>query len=234
MIYKNCNSMSCEPPRLVVMLTYNDFTVDNAEEIFDQCRDSKAQFWGMKESPLSIDRMKSLYMKMRDSGKTTLLEVVCYDEESGMRGAEIAAECGVDILMGTMFYPSIAKFCKSHNIKYMPFVGDIEGRPSVLKGEMDGIVRQAEEAIRCGADGIDILGYRYEGDPVALNKTLVKGCPADVCIAGSIDSFQRLDEVRQTGAWGFTIGSAFFDNKFGGSFAEQINKVVDYLNSHIS
>ena len=28
-------------------------------------------------------------------------------------------------------------------------------------------------------------------------------------------SFQRLDEVKATGAWAFTIGGAFFEKKFG-------------------
>ncbi|MCM1153696.1 MAG: hypothetical protein NC328_08605 [Muribaculum sp.] len=216
-------------PRLVVMLTYNDFTVDNAEEIFEECKDSKAAYWGMKECPLPLDRMKALYSRMKECGKTTLLEVVCYDEASGLKGARVAVECGVDILMGTMFFSSIAALCKAHNIKYMPFVGDIEGRPSVLRGEVEGIVKRAGEVLAAGADGIDILGYRYTGDPFQLNRALVSGCEGNVCIAGSIDSYRRLEEVKRTRPWGFTIGSAFFNKKFGESFAEQIDKVVEYM-----
>ena len=50
------------------------------------------------------------------------------------------------------------------------------------------------------------------------------------CIAGSIDSFQRLDELKEASPWAFTIGGAFFKNKFEGTFCEQIDKACDYMN----
>ena len=50
-----------------------------------------------------------------------------------------------------------------------------------------------------------------------------------VCLAGSVSSYQRLDEVKDADSWTFTIGGAFFENKFDGTFAEQIDKVVDYM-----
>ena len=34
--------------QLIVMLTYNDQTVNNAYDIFDQCRSSQAEYWGFK------------------------------------------------------------------------------------------------------------------------------------------------------------------------------------------
>ena len=39
----------------------------------------------------------------------------------------------------------------------------------------------------------------------------------------------RLDEVKNVKPWAFTIGSAFFENKFDGTFKEQINKVYEYI-----
>ena len=158
--------------------------------------------------------MKQLYAHMKACGKTTFLEVVAYSEAEGLAGARIAAECGCDILMGTTFATSILHVCQQHGIKYMPFVGRVSGRPSV------------------GAYGIDLLGYRYTGDAVALNWAIMQGVPAPVCLAGSIDSYQRLDEVCQAAPWAFTIGSAFFENKFDGTFAEQIDKVCDYVARH--
>ena len=74
-----------------------------------------------------------------------------------------------------------------------------------------------------------ILGYRYLGDPVELNKEIVENLHAPVCVAGSVDSYERLDEIKKLNPWAFTIGSAFFDNKFGDGFAEQINKVCEYM-----
>ena len=36
-------------PELIVMLTYNDCTANNAYEIFDKCKNSQAKYWGFKE-----------------------------------------------------------------------------------------------------------------------------------------------------------------------------------------
>lgn len=218
-----------EFPDLVVMLTYNDFTSEDAEKIFEECKDTKAKYWGFKEKPISKERMKKLYSRMKECDKTTFMEVVAYTPEEGLAGAMIAAECGCDVLMGTKFHQEIADFCKTHNIKYMPFVGEIEGRPSVLTGEIDDIIAEAREAIANGAYGIDLLGYRYVGDARKLISRLVKETDAPVCVAGSIDTYERLDEIKESNPSTFTIGSAFFENKFNGDFADQINKVCEYI-----
>lgn len=216
-------------PKLIVMLTHNDQTVENARHIFQSCKNSKAQYWGFKEKPLPISEMKELFAEMKACGKTTFLEVVEYDEESGLEGARIAKECGCDILMGTVFFDSINQFCKENNMKYMPFVGEITGRPSVLEGSIDNMIAQAKECLAKGVYGFDLLGYRYTGNPVELNNAFVEAIQAPVCLAGSIDSYQRLDEVLETNPWAFTIGSAFFEEKFGSTFSEQINNVCDYI-----
>lgn len=219
------------PPILIVMLTYNDRTVDNAYEIFDQCRDSKAQYWGFKEESLPPEKMKALYRYMKACGKTTVLEVVAYTEDKCIEGAQLAVECGCDILMGTVYSDKVNEICKSNNIRYMPFVGRITGRPSVLEGSIDDMVAEAKSYIEKGAYGIDLLGYRYTEDAFELNKRIVEEVNAPICIAGSVDSFKRLDEICEISPCAFTIGSAFFDDQFGGSFAEQINKVCEHISS---
>ena len=90
-------------PELVVMLTWHDYTVDNALQVFEACKDSMACCWGMKEHSLPVEQMKELYARMHACGKTTFLEVVTYTEEEGLAGAQLAAECGCDILMGTKY-----------------------------------------------------------------------------------------------------------------------------------
>ena len=214
---------------LIVMLTHNDKTVNNAYEIFEQCKNSKAKFWGFKEKPLSIEKMKELYSYMKECGKTTVLEVVEYTEKECIEGAKMALECKCDILMGTMFFDSVNNFCKENNIKYMPFVGEVVGRPSILKGNIDEIITSAKNYIKKGVYGFDLLGYRYIDNPIELNKRFVKEVNAPVCIAGSVNSYKRLDELKQANPWAFTIGGAFFENKFNGTFNEQINKVCDYI-----
>ena len=216
-------------PKLIVMLTHNDHTVENASEIFESCKNSKAQYWGFKEKPLPISEMKSLFSRMKSCGKTTFLEVVEYDEESGLHGAKIAKECGCDILMGTVFFDSINQFCKENNMKYMPFVGQITNRPSILEGSIEDMISEAKEYLAKGVYGFDLLGYRYTGDPVKLNNAFVQAIEAPVCLAGSVDSYERLDKVIEANPWAFTVGSAFFDEKFGTDFHKQINNVCNYM-----
>lgn len=224
--YSPCQKDS---PGLIVMLTYNDRTVSNAYEIFDQCKYAKADFWGFKEKALPIAQMKELYAYMKQWGKTTFLEVVAYTEEECLEGAKMAVECGCDILMGTVFFDSVNDFCQKKGLKYMPFVGEITGRPSVLDGTIDGMIEEAKKYLKKGVYGIDLLCYRYTGDASELNKRFVAEVNAPVCIAGSINSYQRLDEIKETSPWAFTIGSAFFEKKFGESFGEQIDKVCEYI-----
>lgn len=211
------------------MLTWHDFTVENAAQVFEQCRSSQAQYWGFKEHPLPLESMKRLYSHMHDCGKTTVLEVVAYSEQEGLEGARVAAQCGCDILMGTKFFDSISSLCRDHGISYMPFVGDVTGRPSVLQGTARGMIDEARRYIERGASGIDLLGYRYTGDAQALISAVVDNVDAPVCLAGSIDSYERLDQVKQAAPWAFTIGSAFFENKFDGTFAQQVDKVCRYI-----
>lgn len=214
---------------LIVMLTHNDETVNNAHEIFEKCKNSDAKFWGFKEKSIPIEQMKNLYKYMKECGKTTFLEVVEYTEKEGLEGAKIALECGCDILMGTMFFDSINEFCKKNNLRYMPFVGNVTERPSILEGEIDEIIKEANEYLKKGVYGFDLLGYRYTGNAIELNERFVLEVNAPVCIAGSVNGYERLDELKNINPWSFTIGSAFFENKFDGSFEEQINKVCEYV-----
>lgn len=214
---------------LIVMLTHDDKTVKNSFKIFEECRNSKAKLWGFKEKPLPVDEMKKLYKYMKKCGKMTFLEVVEYTEKEGLEGAKLAVECGCDILMGTVFFDSINEFCKSNNLKYMPFVGKVTQRPSILEGDINEIIAEAKKYQKKGVYGFDLLGYRYVGDAVELNKKFVEEIEIPVCLAGSINSYMRLDEVKNVKPWAFTIGSAFFENKFDGTFKEQINKVYEYI-----
>lgn len=218
-----------EKPKLIVMLTHHDRTVENAMQVFDACEGAAADCWGFKEDPLPADRMKALYSKMKACGKTTFLEVVAYSEQEGLAGAELAVSCGCDVLMGTRFFDSINDYCKAHELRYMPFVGEITGRPSILSGSIEGMIREAEGYLEKGVYGIDLLAYRYTGDASLLIREFVTNVHAPVCIAGSINSLERLDEVKMAAPWAFTIGGAFFENRFGGSFREQVDRVCAYM-----
>jgi len=218
-------------PEFILMLTYNDSTVKEALQIFRECKDAPVQHWGFKDVGLPPDEMKALVHEMKEAGKTTYLEVVSLSEEEGLQGAQIAVDAGFDILMGTVFFDSILEFLSGKPIQYYPFPGHIYGHPSILDGTIEEIVDHACFLESKGVQGMDLLSYRYTGDAPQLLRDVVAATNVPVVSAGSIESYKRLAEVWQAGAWGFTIGSALFDKKFipDGSFLENTLAVCDWL-----
>ncbi len=218
-------------PLFILMLTYNDQTVKNALELFQECKDTPVTHWGFKDVGLPIPEMKQLVSEMKKAGKTTFLEVVSLSEQEGLAGAKLAVEAGFDILMGTVFFDSILEYLKDKPVKYFPFPGHVYSHPSILDGEPDEIVAHARSLESRGVQGMDLLSYRYVGDAPALLRAVVAATKVPIVSAGSIESYKRLAEVRDAGAWGFTIGSALFDKKFvpDGSFRDNILAVCDWL-----
>lgn len=218
-------------PELIVMLTYNDKTVENALELFNEMKDTPVMHWGFKDVGRTPDEMKVVVESMIAEGKTTYLEVVSLTEEEGLAGAKLAVECGFDVLMGTVFFESINDYLKDKTVKYYPFPGHVHSHPSILDGSVDEIVQHARDMEAKGVDGMDLLTYRYTGDAPALLAELVKATSVPVVSAGSIASYERIAEVHDAGAWGFTIGTAFFEKKFvaNGSFKENMMAVWNYL-----
>lgn len=218
-------------PELIVMLTHNDVTVSNAIELFEQSKDLPVQHWGFKDVGLPPDKMKDLVKMMKDAGKTTYLEVVSLSEEEGLRGAKIAAEAGFDILMGTVYFESIHKFLKSTSVKYYPFPGHVHSHPSILDGTIEEIINHARYLESTGVEGMDLLSYRYVGDARKLLKEVVSATNVPIVSAGSVASFSRIAEIWEAGAWGFTIGGAFFEEKFvpRGGFIRNVKAVADWL-----
>jgi hypothetical protein len=171
---------------------------------------------------------------MNAASKTTYLEVVSLTEEEGLTGAKLAVECGFDILMGTVFFDSINEYLKDKPVKYYPFPGHVHSHPSILDGTIEEIVQHARDMEAKGVDGMDLLTYRYTGDAPKLLREVVKATGVPMVSAGSIDAYERIAEVRDTGAWGFTIGTAFFEKKFipDGSFQDNMMAVWDWLLVH--
>ena len=129
--------------KLIVMLTHNDVTVEDAKEIFEANKDLPVQNWGFKDVGLEPRKMKELCAMMKEAGKTTYLEVVTYSEEECLRGAKLAVECGFDCLLGTIYYDSVMDYVKTTDLKYFPFVGKVSQSPSILEGSCDYMLEQA-------------------------------------------------------------------------------------------
>ena len=218
--------------KLIVMLTHNDVTVKDAEEIFQENKDLPILNWGFKDVGLEPEKMKELCNRMKAAGKKTYLEVVTYSEEECLRGAKLAVECGFDCLLGTIYYDSVMEYVKTTNLEYFPFVGKVSQSPSILEGSCDFMLEQAEEYGKAGAYGIDLLGYRYvEGDANILSAAFIKACKIPTVLAGSIGTEERMLLVQQMNPAYFTMGSALFTKNFvkDGNFRDNLKYVVNFL-----
>ena len=93
------------------------------------------------------------------------------------------------------------------------------------------LARWAREDVAKNTSGITTSAFRYvDGDPEELLKALAPAMEKPFYLAGSVNTFQRIDFLKTLpNLAAFTIGGAFFEGKFGGTFAEQITKVCRYL-----
>ncbi|HAF63100.1 MAG TPA: hypothetical protein DCK95_12370 [Anaerolineaceae bacterium] len=218
---------------LIVMLTHDDKTVPDALEVFESCRDLPVSFWGFKNVGLPRAEMQDLIKAIKNAGKTTFLEIVSYTKDECMTGAQFAVDFGFDYLMGTLFFPEVWDFLKKKEIKYFPFVGKVSGSPSILEGTTSSMVEESEFFRSQGVDGVDLLAFRHKENPERLARDFISQSKIPVILAGSIESYERINFVNQVNPWGFTMGSALFNKDFSpnGSFRENLEKVVNRMAS---
>lgn len=133
--------------------------------------------------------------------------------------------------MGTIYYDSVAKLLKDNGMEYLPFVGKVSGSPSILEGTNEEIIQNAKDLMAKGVTGFDILAYRHVVDGEKLAREFCAAVPAKICIAGSINSYDRIDTMFDIAPWTFTMGSALFEKNFvaDGSFRENLQAVADYM-----
>lgn len=212
----------------ILMLTKNDLTIQNAPEVFEEIKDTGARHIGFKDIGLPMDKLKVLVQKMKSKGMKTYLEVVSESEEANIRSVKSALELGVDYLIGGTYVEQTLKLFKGAHPKYYPYIGKIVGHPCLLRGTIDEILADGKRKEALGIDGINLLGYRYDGDVEKLTSSLVKTVKIPIIVAGSIDSFERVRKMIQLKVAGFTIGGAILDKKFvpNGSLAEQVKAVL--------
>jgi hypothetical protein len=114
-------------------------------------------------------------------------------------------------------------------MRHCPFPGTVVDHPSILKGEIPEIAEHARRLTATpGIAGLDLLAYRHvSADPVALTRAVVAAAYGPVIVAGSIASPRQIRDVAAAGAWGFTIGGALFEGRFGGpDIAGQVKAVL--------
>ena len=125
----------------------------------------------------------------------------------------------------------LTNLLKENGMAYLPFVGKVSGSPSILEGTNEEIIQNAKDLMAKGIKGFDILAYRHVVDGEKLAREFCAAIDAEICIAGSINSYARIDTMFDIGPWTFTMGSALFEKKFvaDGSFRDNLKAVADYM-----
>ena len=224
-------------PDIIVMLTHNDVTVPDGLEIFESCKDLPVKDWGFKNVGPSYEDRMAIARAMKAAGKTLYYEVISYNDDAYREAAEFAAEAGVDVVTGTKYSPLLHGLLKEAGIGYSPFVGKVgcvwNGRSGMLMGDYDEIAAEGVDLIKNkGTTGLDVSAYRHIESPEKVISTLRAALPdAHICIAGSVDSFEKIDFLAENNIDKFTMGSALFNKLFvpDGSFRDNLQVIVDYL-----
>lgn len=201
----------------ILMLTKNDATVADALATYDSLRDSPVRYVGFKDIGLPIAALKQLAQRIRADGRKVMLEVVATSREAELESIRAALEIGVDYLLGGRHVEDALSLLRGSQVRYFPFAGRTVGHPTVLEGTMDEIVEDARRiASMPGVHGLDLLAYRFagEGDPAELTRRVVEAVDVPVIAAGSIDGEKRVKAMIHVDTWGFTVGSALFQQAF--------------------
>jgi hypothetical protein len=214
----------------IFMLTRDDQTVSNALEVYEGLRDSGLRYVGFKDVGVGPEVLEQLARAIRADGRTVVLEVVSLSVEDELRSVRVGLDLGVDVIMGGTHPDAVLPLLDGRPVHYLPFPGTVVDHPSVLTGSIEAIAAHARQLTSLpGVHGLDLLAYRHAGDVPSLMAAVVEASAGPVVIAGSIDSDERIDEVRASGAWGFTVGGAVFDRCWlpEGSYADQVRRIME-------
>ena len=199
------------------MLTRNDVTIPDARRVFAEIADLPVAIVGFKDIGLPFAELKALTDDIRANGQEVALEVVSQTRADEINSIRAGLDIGVDYILGGTHADDAAIILNGSAIKYMPFPGRIVGHPSQLHGTPEEIIKSARSlSQQQSVAGLDLLAYRFAGDVETLIADVLFAVDCPVIIAGSIASTERVRAVCQLGAWGFTVGSAIFENSFVG------------------
>jgi pyridoxal biosynthesis lyase PdxS len=197
------------------MLTRNDVTIPDARRVYAEVADLPVPIVGFKDIGLPVAELKALASDIRANGQAVALEVVSQTRADELKSIRAGLDIGVDYIFGGTHADDAVAILNGSGIQYMPFPGRIVGHPSELHGTPEEIIESARALSQMrGVAGLDLLAYRFSGDVETLTARVMKAVDRPVVIAGSIATAERIRFVCRLGAWGFTVGSAIFANKF--------------------
>ena len=222
------------PMYFIFMLTYRDTTVPNCLEVLQEVLPLGLRHIGFKDLGVSYETLAELNRTIRGAGITSYMEVVSETPEACLQSAHVAAELGVDRLLGGTEIGAITPVLSGTGITYFPFPGYPVDHPTRLKGNAEDIARHCRDFMAQGAGGVDLLAYRAtDADPIDLvNAARGALTDGDLIAAGSIADPDQIRRLEDAGVDGFTVGTAVFEGVFApvrGGLAAQVQAVLDCL-----
>jgi hypothetical protein len=198
----------------IFMLTRNDETIANARAVYASIADLGLEHVGCKDVGLPKPELAQLIGDIRSHGHTSYLEVVSESDDSMETSARTAIEVKADYVIGGTAVERIQKVIAGTGMKFFPYIGSVVGHPCLLRGSIRDIVEDGKRVEQLGVDGINLLAYRYDGDVPELVRSVAAATPLPLICAGSVDSVERIETLRDLGVWAFTIGTAALDGSF--------------------
>ena len=196
------------------MLTRNDETIPDARSVYASIAELGLRHVGCKDVGLPKPELARLIGDIRSHGHTSYLEVVSESDDSMEASARTAVEVGADYVIGGTAVERIQNVIAGTGMKFFPYIGSIVGHPCLLRGSIHDIVEDAKRVEQLGVDGINLLAYRYDGDVPELVRSVSAATSLPLICAGSVDSIERIETLRDLGVWAFTIGTAALDGVF--------------------
>ena len=214
----------------VFMLTRDDVTVGDAADVLASSRESGLRYVGFKDIGPPPETLAQVTAAAHEAGMEVMLEVVSTSREDELRSVRAALDIGVDWVLGGTNAEEGALVLAGTAVRYCPFPGTITGHPSVLSGAIDEIAADAARLTAIdGVHGVDLLAYRHAtADVGALTRAVADAVDGPVIAAGSVATIEQIGVLEEAGAWGFTIGSAIFEERLPGgpSVAGQVRAVL--------
>jgi hypothetical protein len=215
----------------IFMLTRDDRTVVNCLALADEIAPLALRHVGFKDVGVPVETLRELHARIKAMGAICYMEVVSTSREAELRSAKVAAEIGVDCLLGGTHVDDVQRILAGSAIQYYPFAGFPEGHPTRLRGTPDDVAQHCRDYLGKACAGVDLLAYRAtDSDPLDLVRAARKALGESwLIVAGSVNSPERVAALAAAGANAFTIGTAVFDYSFApgrNALAEQLGAAV--------
>ena len=217
----------------VFMLTRNDATVADANELVPVAASAGVRHIGFKDVGADAVILKSLARAIRDAGASIWMEVVSTSREDELRSVWLARDLGVDWLMGGVHAEEALSIICGCGAQYLPFAGRPVGHPTRLGGLPGEVEAQCRAFAEQGCAGVDILAYRAtDAEPLDLVAAAARGFGGRgrVVVAGSVNCPERVAAVRGAGADAFTVGTAAIEGSYApgaGPLKAQLRAILE-------